>query len=145
MYAVGGPVHDSNGKVDAVTAVFATQGGRAGPQERCRLPGGSLSIRTIRRCGSPTPRAQHPVIDEPASFIRDRARLREAVRLMSAEGSRLHLIGVGGDELFGAYPSYLRDLFIWRTFMAWTTVAGAAPRHVRIGRRVSGTPRPIRC
>ncbi|MGH3392164.1 MAG: asparagine synthase-related protein [Actinomadura sp.] len=53
----------------------------------------------------------HPVIDEPAGFVRDWARLRTAVRLMSAEGSRLHLIGGGGDELFGAYPAYLHDLF----------------------------------
>jgi asparagine synthase (glutamine-hydrolysing) len=60
----------------------------------------------------------HPVIDEPAGFVRDWARLREAVRLMSAEGSRLHLIGGGGDELFGAYPAYLHDLFWLRPLTA---------------------------
>jgi hypothetical protein len=30
MHAVGGPVHDSNGQVDAVTTVFAAQGGDTG-------------------------------------------------------------------------------------------------------------------
>ncbi|WP_164737702.1 asparagine synthase-related protein [Streptomyces luteoverticillatus] len=45
--------------------------------------------------------------DEPGLWARDSARLLLLARLMTRHGSRLHLTGGGGDELFGFLPPYL--------------------------------------
>ncbi|TXS39683.1 asparagine synthetase B family protein [Streptomyces sp. uw30] len=47
--------------------------------------------------------------DEPGPWVRDGARLAALCRLMTGRGSRLHLMGGGGDELFSTFPSHLHD------------------------------------
>ncbi|MEV2256899.1 asparagine synthase-related protein [Streptomyces sp. NPDC050147] len=47
--------------------------------------------------------------DEPGPWVRDGARMAEQCRLMTGRGSRLHLMGVGGDELFSTFPPHLHD------------------------------------
>ncbi|UQI45802.1 asparagine synthase-related protein [Streptomyces sp. HU2014] len=47
--------------------------------------------------------------DEPGPWVRDSARITTAARLMTARGSRLHMTGGGGDELFSALPPHLHD------------------------------------
>ncbi|AXK32966.1 asparagine synthase [Streptomyces armeniacus] len=49
--------------------------------------------------------------EAPFAWMRTRARLAHAVRAMAAEGSRVHLAGHGGDELFRPDTTYLHDLF----------------------------------
>ncbi|MEV7085333.1 asparagine synthase-related protein [Streptomyces sp. NPDC093085] len=48
--------------------------------------------------------------EEPGGWVRDRARLVDGLTRMAARGSRLHLCGGGGDELFTPVPSFLHDL-----------------------------------
>ncbi|MEZ0089715.1 asparagine synthase-related protein [Streptacidiphilus sp. EB129] len=67
--------------------------------------------------------------DEPFAFARNRQRIAHVARAMAAEGSRLHLAGHGGDELFRIGPGYLYDLFRERPL--------AGLRHVR-DHRVQG-------
>ncbi|MFF7019982.1 asparagine synthase-related protein [Streptomyces klenkii] len=47
--------------------------------------------------------------DEPGPWVRDSARIATMARLMTARGSRLHMMGGGGDELFSALPPHLHD------------------------------------
>ncbi|MFD7236397.1 asparagine synthase-related protein [Streptomyces syringium] len=47
--------------------------------------------------------------DEPGPWVRDSARIATIARLMTARGSRLHMMGGGGDELFSALPPHLHD------------------------------------
>ncbi|QDQ09751.1 asparagine synthase-related protein [Streptomyces spectabilis] len=47
--------------------------------------------------------------DEPGPWVRDGARMAALCRLMTARGSRLHLMGGGGDELFSTFPPHLHD------------------------------------
>ncbi|GAA0416592.1 asparagine synthase-related protein [Streptomyces luteireticuli] len=47
--------------------------------------------------------------EEPGTWVRDAARLQALARSMTGRGSRLHMMGVGGDELFTAFPSHLHD------------------------------------
>jgi asparagine synthase (glutamine-hydrolysing) len=47
----------------------------------------------------------------PLAWSRNRSNLEYLAKLDSAGGSNLHLIGVGGDELFGALPGHLWSLF----------------------------------
>ncbi|MEV4443461.1 asparagine synthase-related protein [Streptomyces sp. NPDC049577] len=47
--------------------------------------------------------------DEPGAWVRDALRLTLLARLMTDRGSRLHLMGGGGDELFTAFPCHLYD------------------------------------
>ncbi|MDQ1024148.1 asparagine synthase (glutamine-hydrolyzing) [Streptomyces umbrinus] len=47
--------------------------------------------------------------DEPGPWVRDGARMAALCRLMTGRGSRLHLMGGGGDELFSTFPSHLHD------------------------------------
>ncbi|GHF48154.1 asparagine synthase [Streptomyces mashuensis] len=46
---------------------------------------------------------------EPGAWVRDTRRLHLLARLMTDRGSRLHMMGGGGDELFLALPSHLHD------------------------------------
>ncbi|MEV0324375.1 asparagine synthase-related protein [Streptomyces sp. NPDC050658] len=47
--------------------------------------------------------------DEPGPWVRDGARMAVLCRLMTDRGSRLHLMGGGGDELFSTFPPHLHD------------------------------------
>ncbi|MGH3856522.1 MAG: asparagine synthase-related protein [Pseudonocardiaceae bacterium] len=49
-------------------------------------------------------------IDRPYCWIRTRGRHMHLVELISKRGCRWHLMGHGGDELFGAFPSYLHTV-----------------------------------
>lgn len=49
-------------------------------------------------------------VEEPYRWVRTRARLTYLARLLARRGSRLHLAGHGGDEIFAVPPSYLHTL-----------------------------------
>ncbi|MFF7729272.1 asparagine synthase-related protein [Streptomyces sp. NPDC008001] len=55
------------------------------------------------------PAGTDAVADEPGPWVRDAARLSMLAALMTGRGSRLHMTGGGGDELFTAHPAYLHD------------------------------------
>jgi asparagine synthase (glutamine-hydrolysing) len=46
----------------------------------------------------------------PATWTRNKAHMERLARADAAEGIRLHLLGLGGDELFAALPTYLWSL-----------------------------------
>ncbi|MGH3569413.1 MAG: asparagine synthase-related protein [Pseudonocardia sp.] len=48
--------------------------------------------------------------DEPYRWARSRGRHRHLIELLVERGCQQHLIGHGGDELFGTFPSYLHTL-----------------------------------
>ncbi|MCH6163778.1 asparagine synthase-related protein [Streptomyces marispadix] len=48
--------------------------------------------------------------DGPAAWVRDVAKLDDVRRRARGQGSRMHLCGGGGDELFTPAPSHLTDL-----------------------------------
>ncbi|MFG3119268.1 asparagine synthase-related protein [Streptomyces sp. NPDC048197] len=55
----------------------------------------------------------HPTATDPAAplaLFREAARIAHQARLVAARGSRLHLVGVGGDELFTHRPAALNSL-----------------------------------
>ncbi|MEU7131949.1 asparagine synthase-related protein [Streptomyces sp. NPDC046261] len=56
----------------------------------------------------PTGLADIPT-EEPGTWVRDSARIAATAELMTGRGSRLHMMGGGGDELFKAFPPYLHD------------------------------------
>lgn len=56
--------------------------------------------------------------EEPGTWVRDAARLAALARSMTGRGSRLHMMGVGGDELFTAFPSHLHDYLRGRPLAA---------------------------
>lgn len=62
-------------------------------------------------------------VDGPYRWIRTRSRHVHLVELLAKKGCRQHLTGHGGDELFGAFPSYLHTLM--------RTHPRIAIRHVR--------------
>ncbi|MFE5869238.1 asparagine synthase-related protein [Streptomyces roseifaciens] len=62
--------------------------------------------------------SSYPPWEEPGTWVRDRARLDDLTRRMTAAGSRLHLTGYGGDELFTLGPRYLHDLVRAHPFKA---------------------------
>lgn len=70
--------------------------------------------------------------DEPHLTVRDHARTTVLARLLRERGSRMHLAGMGGDQVLQAPPAYLH------------TTARAHPRiavrHLRARRAVSGWP-----
>ncbi|WP_051798404.1 asparagine synthase-related protein [Streptomyces sp. NRRL S-337] len=55
-----------------------------------------------------TPTATDPAA--PLALFREAARIAHQARLVAARGSRLHLVGVGGDELFAHRPAALNSL-----------------------------------
>ncbi|MFI6642688.1 asparagine synthase-related protein [Streptomyces sp. NPDC050504] len=74
--------------------------------------------------------------DEPGSWVRDNARLRTLAGLLTDRGSRLHLSGGGGDELFSAHSPHLYDFL--------RTDPVAALRRVRRQRALHRQPlRPL--
>ncbi|MFC5148261.1 asparagine synthase-related protein [Streptomyces aureoversilis] len=62
--------------------------------------------------------SSYPPWEEPGTWVRDRARLGDLTRRMTAAGSRLHLTGYGGDELFTLTPRCLHDLVREHPFKA---------------------------
>ncbi|WP_372412280.1 asparagine synthase-related protein [Streptomyces luteireticuli] len=50
------------------------------------------------------------ITEEPGPWVRDWARILHVLGRMAGRGSRLHLFGGGGDELFTPMPSFLHDL-----------------------------------
>ncbi|GHJ37486.1 lasso peptide biosynthesis PqqD family chaperone [Streptomyces sp. TS71-3] len=68
------------------------------------------------------PDAPSADLDEPFAWLRGRARLAELARAMAAEGSRVHLAGHGGQELFRPGGTYVHDLV--------RTRPGTALRHL---------------
>ena len=65
-----------------------------------------------------------PVLDEPLRWARVRAITVEHARRIAATGSRVHLNGQGGDELFAGNSMYLHDLFGRRPLAAWQRAKG---------------------
>lgn len=85
-------------------AVFAGHAARALPRaEHLTVPPGAL----------PTVFADPAAViglGEPCPFTRTTARIRYTAGLLAEHGSRWHLAGHGADELFSAFPGYLRGL-----------------------------------
>jgi asparagine synthase (glutamine-hydrolysing) len=50
------------------------------------------------------------VTDEPVAWVRDVAKMNDVLHRARGHGSRVHLCGGGGDELFTPAPSHLTDL-----------------------------------
>ncbi|RLV01285.1 asparagine synthase [Streptomyces griseocarneus] len=70
---------------------------------------GDLSAPAPTPVSASTFPATFPATDEPGVWVRDRARFALLAELMTGRGSRLHMTGGGGDELFTALPPYLHD------------------------------------
>ncbi|MFD5271096.1 lasso peptide isopeptide bond-forming cyclase [Streptomyces sp. NPDC058335] len=64
--------------------------------------------------------------EEPYPFVRTLARTRHTARLLADSGSRRHLAGHGGDELFTPFPGYLHGLLRRRPLTALRHVRGYA-------------------
>ncbi|MEU5213369.1 lasso peptide isopeptide bond-forming cyclase [Streptomyces sp. NPDC020742] len=64
--------------------------------------------------------------EEPYPFVRTAARTRHTARLLADRGSRRHLAGHGGDELFTPFPGYLHPLLRRRPLTALRHVRGYA-------------------
>ncbi|GGV67343.1 lasso peptide isopeptide bond-forming cyclase [Streptomyces massasporeus] len=62
----------------------------------------------------------------PYPFARTLARTRHTARLLAGTGSRRHLAGHGGDELFTPFPGYLHGLLRHRPLTALRHVRGYA-------------------
>ncbi|MFJ9822425.1 asparagine synthase-related protein [Streptomyces sp. NPDC101151] len=60
--------------------------------------------------------------DEPGPWVRDGARMAALSRLMRGRGSRLHLMGGGGDELFSTFPPHLHDYVRRHPLAAWSRI-----------------------
>ncbi|KEF17367.1 asparagine synthase [Streptomyces rimosus] len=56
------------------------------------------------------PRSAHADPAGPLAVVRESVRLAHQARLVAARGSRVHLVGVGGDELFAPRPVALNSL-----------------------------------
>ncbi|MEV7627213.1 asparagine synthase-related protein [Actinoplanes sp. NPDC089786] len=68
--------------------------------------------------------------DGPMAWHRNRVQLAHTARAMAAEGSRLHLTGVGGDELFSAGP-----VVLWSRWRENPRRAFSAVRRARVMNR----------
>ncbi|MFI9236212.1 asparagine synthase-related protein [Streptomyces sp. NPDC053079] len=60
--------------------------------------------------------------EEPGAWVRDSARIAATAELMTARGSRLHMMGGGGDELFTAFPPHLHDYVRSRPLAAFARI-----------------------
>ncbi|EMF00612.1 asparagine synthase-related protein [Streptomyces mobaraensis] len=67
-------------------------------------------------------------LDEPFYLAPARERARAMLEPAVRAGSRIHLTGHGGDELFNGVPAAYRDLFARRPLMAWSRLN--ATRHL---------------
>ncbi|MFF5437794.1 asparagine synthase-related protein [Streptomyces achromogenes] len=57
--------------------------------------------------------------EEPCAWVRDFAKQSDLLRRVTEHGSRLHLSGGGGDEMFTPFPCHLQDLAATRPWRAW--------------------------
>ncbi|GHH91114.1 asparagine synthase [Streptomyces capillispiralis] len=57
--------------------------------------------------------------EEPCPWVRDFAKQSDLLQRVAAHGSRLHLGGGGGDELFTPYLAYLQDLAAAKPWRVW--------------------------
>lgn len=64
--------------------------------------------------------------EEPCTFARTASRTRHTARLLARHGSRRHLAGHGGDELFTPLPGYLHRLAWQHPFIALRHLRGHA-------------------
>ncbi|KOU36429.1 asparagine synthase-related protein [Streptomyces sp. WM6378] len=72
--------------------------------------------------------------DEPGPWVRDGARMAALCHLMTGRGSRLHLMGGGGDELFSTFPPHLHDYVRRHPMAAWSRIrAQRASQHWPLG------------
>ncbi|MGI5166692.1 asparagine synthase-related protein [Spirillospora sp. CA-253888] len=79
-------------------------------------------------------------VEGPPSWSRNRAHMEHLSQVAAAEGSSTHLIGLGGDELFGAVPGYLWSLVRRHPLRGLR----AARRHRTMGRwRLGSTVRGL--
>jgi asparagine synthase (glutamine-hydrolysing) len=122
---------DLSGGLDSTSLCFlaATTGARLLTYHWRPLDPANDDSRWAETAAGYLPNAQHRVIgpDEapawfgtgsghgdpegPLVWSRNRRNLEYLAKLDAAGGSGLHLIGVGGDELFGALPGYVWSLF----------------------------------
>lgn len=96
------------------------------PQARHRVHAADRTTAMFAGLGPNAPPAD---TEAPFPLMRDRGRIAHMAELMAAEGSRVHLTGHGGDELFRPVPTYLHDLFRSHPY--------AAVRHARAHRTAS--------
>lgn len=129
--AGGGTISaDLSGGLDSTSLCHLAKGGPARLVTQHVLPADPSNddIMWARRAQASLPQAQHitvgeqvpsifagvtgsmDLVEEPAGWTRDPARTRYLIDLAIAAGSRLHLMGGGGDELFTYLPTYLHDL-----------------------------------
>jgi asparagine synthase (glutamine-hydrolysing) len=81
--------------------------------------------------------------EEPYPFIRTAARTRHTARLLADRGSRRHVAGHGGDELFTPFPGYLHPLLRRHPLTAIGHVRGyAALKRWPIPRTLAALLRP---
>jgi asparagine synthase (glutamine-hydrolysing) len=66
---------------------------------------------------------RHDDVEGPTSWQRNRAHAEQLSRVDAAEGVGVHLIGLGGDELFGALPSHVWSLARQRPLASIPTVS----------------------
>ncbi|MGH3973068.1 MAG: asparagine synthase-related protein, partial [Pseudonocardiaceae bacterium] len=122
---------DLSGGMDSTSLCFlvASQAADLLTVRRVEADAGSDDDLWARRAGKDLPDAEHlvfghneaPLIyaelasagenpEGPYRWIRSRSRHIHLARLLAERGCRLHLTGHGGDELFGAFPTYLHTL-----------------------------------
>ncbi|MGY0064968.1 asparagine synthase-related protein [Streptomyces sp. LZ34] len=94
-------------------AVWAAQAARALPEATHLVVGQHETPDWFAGTGS-----LHLAAQEPGSWTRDVAKLGDILRRVQARGSRLHLGGGGGDELFTPSPSHWIDALTLRPGMA---------------------------
>ncbi|MFF8452156.1 asparagine synthase-related protein [Streptomyces leeuwenhoekii] len=73
--------------------------------------------------------------DEPGTWVRDAGKRAAGAALMAAEGSRLHLTGGGGDELFMAPTAHMYDYV-----RSHPLAALARLRRIRAAHRIPARP-----
>ncbi|MFF7095564.1 asparagine synthase-related protein [Streptomyces rubradiris] len=80
--------------------------------------------------------------EEPCAWVRDFAKQTDLLRRVTEHGSRLHLSGGGGDEMFTPFPCHLQDLAATRPWQAWRSLSRQRHQwrtgHLSVARGVLG-------
>ncbi|MFF9022019.1 asparagine synthase-related protein [Streptomyces eurythermus] len=80
--------------------------------------------------------------EEPCAWVRDFAKQTDLLRRAGEHGSRLHLSGGGGDEMFTPFPCHLQDLAAARPWQAWQLLSRQRHQwragHLSVARGVLG-------